>query len=256
MTDSTSGRAVSQRSPYIAVPRDLDSHDAWTSLSLHAQWLLQHLERDPYRLKCGVFVLNERLIARAAKATTADVGEWFAELVGAGWAIEDEATGEVWLTMHMAWDNTLNNRNHAVAVVRDVKRVKSEHLSRLILAEVYRAQPALDPGEIDPGRDEAHSEATANATPNAIAEGVEMAPRIHGALSTEHDPRSTTHDPPSTAPEARDTAHQAPSTGGAQCENCDDLGIYTDERGSSKPCTCATARKVADDLNRNLRSVS
>lgn len=194
MTHHTS---VPARSPYVAIPRDLDSMPEFASLSRDAQWLLQHLERDPYRLKCGVFVYNERLVARTAKATTAEVSDWWAELVDAGWIIEDVDTGEAWLTQHMRWDNTMSNGNHAKAVLRDVKRIRSARLAEMIERVVYARHPGMDPAEVNP-------DATADDISNGISDGIP---------DVTLNPRSTEHVYPEPAPDppGHDTSDPEPA---------------------------------------------
>ena len=241
------------RTPYVAVPRDLASHETWKALSRDAQWLLQHLERDPYRLKSGVFVLNERLIAREAKADVTEVAAWWAELVDHGWLIEDHDTGEAWLTMHMTWDNTLSNRNHAVAVLRDIRRVSSQPLVTMIERLVYARHPQLDPSHgIDPAwtdenpadtGEQGHADAIGNGTPNGIAGTTPNSQaRIPNPRTPEPVPQPPEHgtQPPKPQPAAR-------STGGAPCEKCDDLGIVA-TNGRVGYCTCAKGTAEASKV--------
>lgn len=238
MTDTT-------RSPYVAVPRDLDSNPAFTDLSRDAQWLLQHLARNPYRLKCGVFTYNERLVARAAKAETPEVGEWWDELLRAGWIIEDLDTGEAWLTQHMTWDNTLANPNHAKAVQRDLKRIQSGRLRELVGRVLYARRPEMDPTDgIDPGWTEPTPDAVDDAMSNAIGDGVEgdtSNPRSPEPVtrSPEPDPRNPQPDPPDPDPQPA----PGPRTG-AQCEICEGTGIRYDERRSATACTCTEGRRA------------
>lgn len=216
------------RSPYVAIPRDLDTQPEFAGLSRDAQWLLQHLERDPYRLKCGVFVYNERLVARAAKATTDEVGAWWCELVEGNWITEDLETGEAWLTQHMRWDNTMSNSNHAKAVLRDVKRIRSARLSEQIERVVFAKHPTLNPAYgIDP---EWQSGDTSNAIGDAIPD-VTLNSRSTEHVHTEPEARDTGHDPrdPEPAPGARASAC---------CEKCGGAGIIHGKGGESKLCSC------------------
>lgn len=258
------------RSPYVAVPRDLASVATFRQLSRDAQWLLQHLERDPYRLKCGVFVLNERLIARDAKATAPEVSNWFDELCACGWVVFDDDTGEGWLAHHMAWDNTLANRNHAVAVLRDVRRVGSERLAETIRHVVYDRHPTLRPNaDVDPGwsDEEDHSDPAETHAANAIADGIPSGPNNAIAdgtpdttpnsqarnPSTDPQPPEPEPDPPEPDPRNPEPAHGARGTGGDRCERCDDTGVIHGEGGGS--IGCDQCQRGADAERGHLRVV-
>lgn len=255
---------MAERSPYVAIPRDLDADPAFVALSRDAQWLLQHLARDPYRLKCGVFVYNERLIARAAKAPQNEVGTWWEELIGAGWIIEDIETGEAWLTAHMKWDNTLSNPNHAKAVQRDVKRIRSPKLSATIEKILFAQWPNLDPGSgINPGWIEATDdgpEPATNLIGDAIADGIR-----DGIEDGTPNPRTPYPYPDtrSTTPDTRNPEHGSPDTApppapdprtGAQCEKCEGTGIHHGERDETVICTCRAGRELGGGTT--LRVVS
>lgn len=245
------------RPAYVAVPRDLDTQATFTALSRDAQWLLQHIERDSYRLKCGVFAYNPRMIARSAKSTEDDVDLWMAELVSHGWIIEDADAGEAWLTQHMTWDYTLIAENNAKSVLADVKRVRSERLARSIREMVYAKFPALriddaDPGWIEPEGvemtgDDTQEYGDTHPVPDGVQDTVAHSPSLTTPPSHTPIANSTKHHPRSTEPEANSpsTKHEAP--GGAQCEKCDDLGI-TATNGSPGPCTCAAGRATTRAL--------
>lgn len=249
------------RPAYVAVPRDLDTQPTFTALSRDAQWLLQHIERDSYRLKCGVFAYNPRMIARSAKSTEDDVDLWMAELVSHGWIVEDADAGEAWLTQHMTWDYTLIAENNAKSVLADVKRVRSERLARSIREMVYAKFPALrlddaNPGWIEPEGAEMPDDDTqeygdTDPVPDGVQDPVAHSPSLTTPPSQKPIARSTKHDPRSTEPEASSpsTKHEAP--GGAQCEKCEDLGIYS-ANGRSETCTCKAGRAA----KRALRVVS
>jgi len=148
---STKTDASRDRPPYVAFPRTLVNDPMFTNLARDSQWLLQHCERDPYRLRCGVLVYNPRGTSRDAKATEEEVDEWLAELSAVGWVVHDENTSEIFLTRHMEWDYTLSALTNAKGVLNDVTRVRSRQLADLVRDEVYRAFPQLAPSfGIDP----------------------------------------------------------------------------------------------------------
>lgn len=246
---------------YITQPRDLDKLPEFRALSRDAQWLLQYLERDPYRLSCGVFVLNVAVAAREAKATIPDVLEWFAEVVASGWAVHDEETGEVWLTAHMGWDFTLSSPNGAKGVLRDLKRVHSDVLASSIERLVFERYPSLNPSHgINPSWSEPPPDHDDEPPSHTAQEGGSEGGygEVAGTPEPKHNPEARTPKPEahsrSTEPEAHSPTPKHEAPGAPRCERCDDLGIYTSETGTTMACTCRTAAQVADQAAR-LRAV-
>lgn len=249
-----------ERSPYVAIPRDLDADPGFANLSRDAQWLLQHLARDPYRLKCGAFTINDRMLAKAAKATASEVSEWWSELVSAGWLIEDDDTGEAWMTRHMEWDNTLSNPNHAKAVQRDLKRIRSPKLTRLVERVLFERWPSMNPVEgVDPGwqtpentGDEGHPDHTSNGIEDAIGDGTSN-PRNPYPEPLPGTPTPATRHPQPDPPDTAPGPGPDPRTG-AQCEICLGTGIHHGPGGESAICICSNGKAVTA-AERKLRAV-
>lgn len=253
-----------ERSPYVAIPRDLDADPAFADLSRDAQWLLQHLARDPYRLKCGAFSINDRMLAKAAKATTTEVSEWWTELVSAGWLIEDDDTGEAWMTRHMDWDNTLSNPNHAKAVQRDLKRIRSPKITALVQRVLFDRWPKMDPTDgIDPGwqtpentGDEGHPEDTSNGIADGIDDGIADGtpnPRNPYPEPSPGTPTPGTRNPEPDPPDTAPAPAPDPRTG-AQCEICEGTGLRYGPGGESAVCICSKGKAVTA-AERKLRAV-
>lgn len=233
---------------YVNVPRDLDKQPAYRALSRDAQWLLQHLERDPYRLGCGVFILNHTMVAKAARAAVSDVSAWFDELTTEGWAQIDDETGEVWLTQHMEWDFTLASPNQAKGVLRDLKRVNSERLATAIERRVYARWPALDPGQIDPGwtDPEGPTEAPYEGASSDVGEGPTEAKTPSTSTTPKHEAQSPKHEASITEPEAHSPSTEHEAQRGAPCELCGGLGVRHDERGESVICNHRRLKVVGE----------
>jgi len=250
---------------YVAIPRDLTRQPAFRSMSRDAQWLLQDLERDPFRLNCGVFLFNPRRVAGDAGADESEVATWFDELIAGGWVIEDPETGESWLTRHIEWDYGLASLNQAKGLTRDLKRVSSTLITEAVLGLVFDAYPALAP--IDPGwvaTSEGVSEDVAGTPSEGVSEDVAGTPSegvsedVAGTPSEpkkqEAQARSTKQEARSNEPEANGNEHRAQSpepTPGAtrpgkatSCDECID-GL---NRSTGRPCGCARGRQVAREV--------
>lgn len=232
------------RSPYVAIPRDLGADPAYRDLSRDAQWLLMRLELDSYRLKCGVLALNDRALARDARASMTEVGSWLDELTACGWLEMDNDTGECWLTRHMLWDNTLANSNHAKAVLRDVKRVQSVRLARMVEKYVYSIRDDLAP--IDPGWMDRNGIPEGESNPgNRIPESENDSGNLPSHYPPpEHDPRPPQPTPGTPGP-IPPTPEPAPGArASAKCEKCSGTGLVHGKRGEPASCTCETGRHL------------
>jgi len=236
---------------YVAIPRDLTRQPAFRSMSRDAQWLLQDLERDPFRLNCGVFLFNPRRVAGDAGADESEVATWFDELIAGGWVIEDPETGESWLTRHIEWDYGLASLNQAKGLTRDLKRVSSTLISDAVLRLVFDAYPALAP--IDPGwvaPPEGGSEDVAGTPSEGGSEDVAGTPSE--PKKQEAQARSPKQEARSNEPEANGNEHRAQShepTPGATrpgqatgCDKCDDSGGLIGPPW--RHCSCALGREL------------